>query len=67
MHIRARRDVPRVLAPVLVVGVVAALVCHTIIHHWRFTGKTADVVVFVTVFVAIGVLSYWFGRQRFPR
>ena len=64
MQIRARRDVRRLLAAVVVAGVVAAVVGHWVIDHWHLTGRAADVVVFVTVFVAIGALSYWFGRQR---
>ncbi len=58
------RDALRVVLPVVVVGIVAALLDHWVIHHWRFTGKTADVFIFVTVFIGIGLLSYWFGRLR---
>jgi len=50
--------------PVVVVGIVATLVDHWVIHHWRFTCKTADVFIFVTVFIGIGLLSYWFSRLR---
>ena len=61
---RAKRDIRRLLAAGVVVGVVAAVVGDWVIQHWHLTGRAADVVVFVTVFVAIGALSYWFGRQR---
>ena len=63
MRIQVRRNVRRLLAAVVVVAVVAAVVGDWVIHHWHLTGRAADVVVFVAAFVAIGALSYWFGRE----
>ena len=63
MQMRAKRDIRRLLARVWL-SASSPVVGDWVIQHWHLTGRAADVVVFVTVFVAIGALSYSFGRQR---